>query len=167
MTALLLKAAPWLAGALLLLGIGGYAGYRINPWQARYHALQLADAQTRSEGEAAVRTALTQELAQAQETTHNNQSAMVILANQNAQTAADRDATVDRVRRLERLLAAEAARTAASSAVPKAGSGSPAAGTAGDEGIDRAGELLIAARDECRRNANRLQALIAEISPQL
>ena len=98
----------------------------------------------------------------------NNQAAMVLLAKQNAQTTTDRDLTIARVHRLEQLLAlAAAAKPSAGGAVPKAGDRSAAAPATGDEGIDRAGELLIAARDECRRNADRLQALIAEISPQL
>jgi hypothetical protein len=168
MSVILLKFAPWIAGAIVLLGMGGWAGYHLNPYPARYQALQASDAIARAQGEEAVRTALTAQLAQAQEVTRNNQSAMVTLANQNAQTAADRDATLARVHRLEQLLAlAAAAKPSAGHSVPEAGDRPSASGSSGDPGVDRAGELLIAARDECRRNANRLQALIAEITPQL
>jgi len=166
-TALLLKFAPWVAGAIVLLGLGGWAGYHLNPWQARYQALQTSDALARTQAEETVRKTLLAQLAQAQETTRNNQAAMVTLANQNAQNAADRDATIVRLHRLEQLLAAEAARTAANGGMPKTGSRPATVTSPGDPGIDRAGELLVAARDECRRNANRLQALIAEITPQL
>lgn len=167
MTALLIKFAPYLIAAAALLGIGGWAGYQLNPYPARYRALEASDAIARAHAEEAVRQTLTAQLEKAQEVTRNNQSAMVTLANENAQTASDRDATVARLHRLEQLLAAQAARSAASGAVCQTGNRPPAPGASGDPGIDRAGELLIAARDECRRNANRLGALIAEITPQL
>lgn len=168
MTALLIKFAPYLIAAAALLGIGGWAGYHLNPYPARYKALQASDAIERAHGEEAVRQALSAQLAQAQEVTHNNQAAMVTLANQNAQTAADRDATVARVHRLEQLLNAEsAARAAQSGAVPQTGDRSSAPGAGGDPSADPIGDLLIDARNEAKRNAARLDALIAEISPQL
>jgi hypothetical protein len=168
MSVILLKLAPWIAGVLVLFGAGAYTGYHLNPWQGRFTSLQAADAIERAHGEEAVRQALSAQLAQAQEVTHNNQAAMVILANQNAKTAADRDANRLRVDRLARLLNAEsAARAAAGRSVPQAGDRPPAAGAPGDPSVGQAGELLIAARDECRRNAARYQALIAEITPQL
>jgi len=165
--ALLIKFAPYLIAAASFLGIGGWAGYHLNPYPARYKALEASYVIERAHEEEAVRQVLSAQLAQAQTVTRNNQSAMVILANQNAQTAADRDATVARVHRLEQLLSAAAARAAAGRIVSQTRDRSAAAGAPGDDGIGRAGELLIAARDECRRNAARFQALIAEISPQL
>jgi hypothetical protein len=168
MSVILLKLAPYLIAGAALLGVGGWIGWSINPWQGRYTSLQAADAIERAHGEEAVRQALSAQLAQAQEVTRNNQNAMVVLANENAQTAADRDATVARVHRLEQLLNAEsAARAAQSRSVPQAGDRPPTAGAPGDPSVGQAGELLIAARDECRRNAARYQALIAEITPQL
>lgn len=168
MSLLLLKFAPWIAGAIVLLGLGGWTGYHLNPYPARYRSLQASDAIERAHGEEAVRSALTAQLAQAQEVTRNNQSTMVILGQQNAQTAADRDATLARVHRLEQLLAlAAASQPPASSGVSQAGGGSAVAGAPRDPGVDRAGELLIAARNECRRNAIRYQALITELTPQL
>jgi len=167
MIALLIKFAPYLIAAAAFLGIGGWAGWHLNPYPARYKALEASYVIERAHEEEAVRQVLSAQLAQAQTVTRNNQSAMVILANQNAQTAADRDATVARVHRLEQLLSAAATRAAAGRVVSQTRDRSTAAGAPGDEGIGRAGELLIAARDECRRNAARFQALIAEISPQL
>jgi len=167
MSVLLLKFAPYLIAAAALLGIGGWTGYHLNPYPARYKALEASYVIERAHEEEAVRQVLSAQLAQAQTVTRNNQSAMVILANQNAQTAADRDATVVRVHRLEQLLSAATTRAAAGRVVSQTRDRSAAAGAPGDEGIGRAGELLIAARDECRRNAARFQALIAEISPQL
>jgi hypothetical protein len=168
MSVLLLRYLPYIAAVLVVFGAGTYTGYHLNPWHGRYTSLQAADAVERAKGEEAVRKTLSDQLAQAQETTRNNQAAMVVLANENVQTAADRDATVARVHRLEQLLsAAQATRAAASAQLPQTGDRSSAPTASGDPGIDRAGELLIAARNECRRNASRLQALIAEITPQL
>lgn len=167
MSVLLLRCLPWIAGVLAVFGAGTYTGYHLNPWQGRYTSLQASDAIERAHGEEAVRQALTAQLAQEQAVTRNNQAAMVTLANQNAQTAADRDATVARVHRLEQLLGAAAARPAPSGNLPKApgGQATPVAG--GDPSADEIGELLIAARDEAKRNATRLNALVAEIEPQL
>lgn len=167
MSVILLKFAPWIAAVLVVFGAGAYTGYHLNPYPARYRALEASDAIARAHGEEAVRQALTAQLAKAQEVTRNNQNAMVTLANQNAQTTADRDATVARVRRLEQLLSAAAARSASSGGVSQNGRGSSVADAPRDEGIGHAGELLIAARSECRRNAARLQALIAEVTPQV
>jgi hypothetical protein len=167
MSVILLKLAPWLAGVVALLGLGGWAGYHLNPYPARYKALEASYVIERAHGEEAVRQVLSAQLAQAQTVTRNNQAAMVILATQNAQTAADRDATVARVHRLEQLLSAAAARAASSRVVSQAGDrpATPAAG--GDPSADEVGDLLIAARDEAKRNASRLNALIAEVKPQV
>ncbi len=167
MSLLLLRFLPWLAGVLVVFGAGTWIGWHANPYPERYKDLVATQALDQADAEEAVRKTLTAQLVQAQEVTHNNQAAMVTLANQNAQTAADRDITVARVHRLEQLLAAQAARTAASSAVPKTGDRPPTAGATGDPGVDRAGELLIAARNECWRNINRFKTLIAEIAPQV
>jgi len=167
MSVLLLRYLPWLAGVLVIFGAGTYTGWHMNPWESRYRSLQASDAIERMHGEEAVRAALTAQLAQAQTVTRNNQAAMVTLANQNAQTAADRDVTLARVRRLEQLLSAAAARSTQSGSVPKAGDRPATPSAGGDPGADEAGELLIATRDEAKRNASRLNALIAEIVPQL
>jgi hypothetical protein len=167
MSVILLKLAPYLIAGAALLGVGGWIGWSINPWQGRYTSLQAADAIERAHGEEAVRQALSAQLAQAQEVTHNNQAAMVTLANQNAQTAADRDATVARVHRLEQLLSATATRSAPSSRVPQAGGGSdpPASGTSG--GLTDVERLLVNAKEECEHTANDYDALVTQIAPQV
>ena len=167
MSVLLLKFAPYLIAAAALLGIGGWTGYHLNPYPARYKALEASYVIERAHEEEAVRQVLSAQLTQAQTVTRNNQAAMVTLANQNAQTAADRDVTLARVRRLEQLLSAAAARSTQSGSVPKAGDRPATPSAGGDPGADEAGELLIATRDEAKRNASRLNALIAEIVPQL
>jgi len=167
MSVLLLRYLPWLAGVLVIFGAGTYTGWHMNPWEGRYKSLQASDAIERMHGEEAVRSALAAQLAQAQTVTRNNQAAMVTLATQNAQTAADRDVTLARVHRLEQLLSAAAARSAQSTTVPQTGNRPTTAGASGDPGADEIGGLLIAARNEAKRNAARLNALISEIVPQL
>jgi hypothetical protein len=167
MSVVLLRCLPWLAGALILFGAGTYTGWHINPWESRYKSLQASDAIERAHAEDAVRQALTAQLVQAQEVTRNNQDAMIRLANANAETAADRDTTLARVHRLEQLLSAAAARSAQSGSMPKAGDRPTTPTAGGDSGADEIGGLLVAARDEAKRNAARLDALVAEIVPQL
>jgi hypothetical protein len=167
MTALLLKFAPWLAGVILLVGIGSWIGYEVNPYKTKYKDLQAADWQAKAQGEVAAKEALAKQLVQAQRVSQNNSEAMQRLNNENAQTLQDRDAVIARVHRLEQLLSAQAARAASGAQVPATGSRPGPASAGGDPGIGRAGELLIAARDECKRNASRLNALIAEVNPQL
>lgn len=163
----LLRYLPWLLGAAALFGAGTYTGWHANPWHGRYQTLQTADAIARAQGEAAVRKALEAQLAQAEATSQNNANVMARLNHENAETVADRDAVVTRVRRLEQLLAAAAARPAKGSGVPQAEGGRGTAASSGEAGIDRIGELLVAARGECHRNADRLDALSAEITPQV
>jgi hypothetical protein len=164
MSVLLLKFAPWIAGVLLVFGAGTYTGYRVNPWQTRYHALQLADAQARADGEEAVRAALTAQLAQVQATSRNNDQVIHDLQNQNAAIAAARDHTADLVRRL---LHSQTTRTAPGSAMPQTPDqpGTPATGPPSGDGP--IGELLVNAATECRFNAAQLDSLIAEVKPQL
>lgn len=119
--------------------------------------------QARAQDEEAAREAVQKQLAQVtQERTHNDE---VIrgLQTQNAAIAADRDTT----RTLVQRLLSGTTRSAASGIVPKAGS-QPAAVTAGPAQGDAVLEgLLIEAHDECSRNANQLDSLVAELQPQL
>lgn len=166
MSGLLLKFAPWLAGIVALLSIGGWAGYQVNPWHGRYTSLQAADAIDRAHTEEAVRTELTAQLEQAQETTRNNQAAMVTLANQNAQTIADRDATVARVRRLEQLLGTATIRAPAGGSVPQSTSGSDPPASSASGGLTEIERLLVDAKEEAERTANDYDALVTQITPQ-
>jgi hypothetical protein len=164
---ILLKFAPWLAGIAVLLGFGGYVGYHMNPYPERYKDLVATQALDQADAEEAVRKELTAQLTQAQETTRNNQDAMIRLANANAETAADRDITVTRVHRLEQLLAAAATRTAPSGAVPQSNRGSDPPGTSGEAGLTEVERLLVDAKEEAERNANRLDTIVAQVAPQV
>lgn len=164
MTALLLKVAPWLLGALALFSAGTWSGYHLNPWHGRYTALQATDAQDRAAAEAAVRRTLQAQLVRAQETTGNNANTLTRLTHENAALVADRDHTDVLVRRL---LAGQARPAAPDRAVSEALSGQFPARARGTSGDANLAKLLGDAHDECVRNADRLDALIAEISPQL
>jgi hypothetical protein len=164
MTALLIKFAPWLAGVLLVFCAGTYTGWHMNPWESRYKSLQASDAIERIHGEEAVRSALTAQLAQAQATSKNNADSLARLADENAEIIRDRDANLLLARRL---LAGQARPTPGSHPLPKAGSGqAPAAASGAGQNEDLA-SLLVDTADECERNADRLDTLIAQIRPQL
>jgi len=167
MSVILLKFAPYIAAVLVIFGAGTYTGWHLNPYPARYKALEASYVIERAHEEEAVRQVLSAQLAQAQTVTRNNQAAMVILANQNAQTAADRDATVARVHRLEQLLSAAAARSAQSSRVPENGSRSATTAASDPPGSTPIEGLLVAASTECEQTANQLNALIQEVRAQL
>lgn len=158
-----------LAGLLTLI-VGLLAtGYHFGemPYKTKYEALQAQDWQAQAKAQEVAKNAIAAQLVQAQATSKNNADAMVNLANENAQTVADRDATLARVHRLEQLLAAAAARPAAGGGVSQTGGGPPASGASGtsqDAGIETA---LADAAAECTRNADRLDTLITQIRPQL
>lgn len=164
MSVILLKLAPWLAGIIVLLGVGGYAGYHLNPWQGRYQSLMAADVIARAHGEEAIRKTLADQLAQAQATSKNNADALEKLQDENAHIAADRDANLLLARRL---LAGQARPIAATHSLPKASSGQASAATSGTRQNESLAGLLVDTADECERNADRLDALIAQITPQL
>ncbi len=165
MSALLLKLAPWLAGAALIFGGGWYAG-GLQP-KAALARLQAADWQAKAQGEAAARKAVEDQLAKAQATSANNSTVIEKLQNENAQIASDHDATLTRVRRLEQLLVLASRSSSGSDHLPKTGSGqgTPAAGD--PPGTPPIEGLLVAAATECEQTANQLNALISEIEPQL
>ena len=165
MSALLLKLSPYLAAAALIFGGGWYAG-GLQP-KAALARLQDADWQAKAQGEEAARKAVQAQLAQSRALSANNAQTVEKLSAQNAQIAADHDAALARVHRLEQLLVVASRPTAPRADVSQAGSG-PRVASAGDTpGTTRAEELLVAASGECEQTANQLNALIAEIRPQL
>ena len=167
MSVLLLRYLPYIAAVLVVFGAGTYTGWHANPWHGRFQSLQTADAIARAQGEEAVRKALQDQLAQAEAISQNNAGVIEKLNHENAQTAADRDITLSRVHRLEQLLAAAATRPAKGSGLPQTQGGPGATAAGGDAGPTEIERLLIDARDEAVRNASRLNALVAEITPQV
>jgi hypothetical protein len=154
-----------IAAALVLALGGGLSWWATDThWQAKYEALQAADATDRSQALAKVAQAYQDQLVEAQAVSSNNSAVIGKLQNENAAIASDRDATVARVNRLLAL----ASRPAPSAGhLPEAGSGQGTPSPSGDAGDDGLRSLLVSAHDECERNANRLNALSAEITPQL
>lgn len=167
MSVILLKFAPWIAAVLVVFGAGTYTGWHANPWAGRYKDLRAADAIERGDAEDAVRKTLTAQLAQAQATSQNNSDSMVKLANENAQIVADRDDTVARVHRLEQLLSAASRAIAASSSMPQSNRGPDPPSSGGAGSLTEVEQLLVDAREEAERNANRLDAIVTQITPQV
>jgi len=161
---LLLRYLPWLIGAAAIFGVGAWTGNALNPWHGRYQSLQVADAQARAEGEAAVRKAYQAQLAQAQATSRNNADSLVRLANENARITRDRDTNLALARRL---LNGQARRPTPDSRVSQASNQPRAPPAGGSEGPSRIEVLLVDAGDESERCAHQLNALIAQLKPQL
>jgi len=165
MSALLLKLSPYLAAAVLIFGGGWYAG-GLQP-KAALARLQAANWQTQAEEEEIVVKAVQSQLEKARAVAANNVQTLEKLSAENAQIAADRDGTLTRVRRLEQLLVVASRQAVSGAAVSQAGSGQGTPGTGDAPGIATIEGLLVAAASECEQTANQLNALIAQISPQL
>jgi len=157
---------------LVTAAAGAFISHEIdNIPYSRLQAARSAD-QTRWAQEEAQRQKDATEALQAQikarlTTEANNSAVIENLQNANAQIAADRDGTLTRVRRLEQLLVLASRQTAGRGGVSQTGSGSGATTASGDAGPSEAERLLIDAKEEAERNAARLNALIAQIEPQL
>lgn len=156
-----LKLGAYGLAALLLFG----AGWMTQGWRAdaKYAALQASDAAARADGEAAVRKQLQAQLDTLKTTSANNAQVIHALQTQNDAIAADRDHTMDLVHRLLNT----ATTSAPTPVVSKTGSGQDLAVPSGTSSDGPVGDLLASASDECKRNRARLDALIAQIGPQL
>jgi len=155
-----------IAAAILVVAVLIGIGYRLGaaPWQAKYAALQAADWEGRAQAEAMARKALQAQLAQAQATSMNNAQVMHDLQQQSASAQAERDRVAGELRRL---LARAAQPAPGSHPVPE-GSGHTGAPAASQASSDRRiSELAADVVAECRANARQLNALIAELKPQL
>lgn len=151
---------------LIALGVGGFGAHELDqiPYDRQVTAFasykaQVADADEKAQKAAAdvlqaqIDTRLTTEA--------NNEKVVSQLMAERDSAAADRDLA-------QRLLSATAPRSAGPSrSVPKApgGQSAPAASPADSGGSLT--ETLAAAIAECKSNADHLDALIAEIKPQL
>jgi hypothetical protein len=159
-----------LAGILLTV-IGLFAvGYHFGemPYKTKYEALQTARWEDKFNAQKVAATAIAGQLSDLQRQIQVNQNAMQTLQSQSDAVVADRDATFGRVRRLEQLLvAASSRRPAGPDSVPKDDSGSAAAGAGGEGSLTEVEQLLVDAKEEAERNADRLDALIAEVTPQV
>lgn len=164
MPVLLLRYLPYLVAVLVVFGAGTYTGYHINPYPERYRDLRAADAIERANGEEAVRKDLQAKLDQLHATLQTNDQVINDLHAKNAAVAADRDHTNELVRRL---LARAARSPAQGGGVPQAPNQPRAPPAGAESGNASLAKLLGDARDECVRNADRYDALIAQVKPQV
>lgn len=166
MALLLSKLWPYLAAAIIGGCGAGWLVHRLD--SASYNKLnaQFADYRAKTEqfandAEQAYNEALEKELIKIQTTDANNAKAIQDLQNENAHIASDRDLA----RRL--LVAARRSASGQGATVPKAPDQPAAIGASGTDGAQRLADLCADTAAEAERNANRLDALIAEIKPQL
>lgn len=164
--ATLLKYAPYLAIAAVLMGFGGYVTHRwdtasYNRLQGQYSAYQAQIAQNQLAAQAAANAALQDQINARLSVEAHNAQVITALQSQVDDTAADRD----RANRLLELAAREnRSGTRPVSQTADQPGAAPAGQTAGP--VNLAG-LLVAVKDECVRNAGQLDALQAELKPQL
>ena len=154
------KLLPYLAGLILLIGAYGYGHHNGKAsseaaWQARWQARDAADTKARD-------AELARQKAQQDATEARNAEILEKLNDKSKEAAAAR-ADADLARRL----LARATRPSAGGDLPKAEGGPPAPAAGGAAGNEGLAGLLGDALGECRRNADRLDALIEEITPQL
>lgn len=154
---------------LLAILVAGAILFAIHRWGERRYAAGYGASESKwlvvqASAERAAREALEAQIAQSRKTTLANQATLHDLQSTTAAIAADRDRSVELARRL---LAAASRPAPASHQLPEADH-RPAAADPGKAGsaIDVA-ELLANAAAECRGNGAQLNALIAEIRPQL
>lgn len=154
-------------GGILVVVIAIFAvGYHFGgmPYKMKYEALQAENWKEKAEAEIAAKVVVTGQLMALQTQAKVNADAMQNLATQNAQITRDRDVNVALARRL---LNSQARSTSTGCAVPKTADQPAAAAAGGARQDDSLAQLVADVADECTRNADRLDALIAQISPQL
>lgn len=152
------------AYALVAAALFG-AGVKVEAWKAdaRYSALQASDAAQRADGEEAVRKNLQAQLDTLKATQANNSTVIGKLQDENAKLTADRAANLVLAHRL-----LDGPKPAAeNSPVPETDHRQAAAPASGAGQDGPLAQLLVDVREECGRNADRLDALSAEIAPQL
>jgi uncharacterized coiled-coil protein SlyX len=146
------------------LGIWGGWHFGSGHWQTKYEALQAQGWQARAVAESTARKAVEGRLATLQTNLTHNEKVIHDLQTANTAVVADSGSIRDQLRRLR----AQASRSCPSGdALPVIPDRPPAAGTGGDESDDRLPRLAGDAIDECKRNANRLNAIIQQVLPQL
>lgn len=160
---LYLRLGAIILATLAAIGAGYYLG-GLKP-KADLAALQAQGWQEKAQATTVALAATQAQLATAQKTATANASTMQELQSENETIAADRDANVALAQRL--LNAAPRPLAPGAAAVSQTPSGSAAAGTGGEDGHDSPAVLLADTAAECERNADRLDALIAEVKPQL
>jgi len=163
MPSLYLRLAAYLGAALACIGLGWHLG-GLSP-KAALAALQAQDWQAKQQATQAALTAVQLQLKKAQDTAANNSTVIQGLETDNAKISANWASDRALVQRL--LNDAKATPAAGSSDVPKAGGGQAASGASDAASNESVENMVVAAAQECERTADQLNALIAEITPQL
>ena len=153
------------AGAAVIAIAAGAGGWKLGSshWHQKYDAEISAQWQQKAKGEEAVRKVLERDLQAAVDTAKHNGEVIDALHQQNQAMAADRSKLRDQLRGLRHT----AGPATAHHPVPEAAGQPGAPGSSGTELNDPFPQLAGNAIEECTRNANRFDALISEVEPQL
>lgn len=151
--------------AAAFVGIGIYLGHLFDKaayaaLQGQYSAFQVQVAHEREAAQKAATDALEAQIAARNITEANNAKVVQELQNRADTSAAD----LARANRLLELAAQDNARPRPVSQAADQPGTAPASQASGPSGLT---QLLVATRQECSDNADKLDALIAEIRPQL
>lgn len=168
--ALLGRAWPFLLAAILAATAAGWVMHKAdsigyNRLQNEYSGYRLKVADQDVAAEKAAREALQAQIEQGHAVARNNQEVMDALAKRT--TEAESHYSADRAL-IRGLLNAASTNPAAHSHPLREGESGPSAAPAGAaDGVEQVAELCAATKAEDELNANRLDALIAEVNPQL
>ena len=163
MISLYLRLAAYAAAIAACVALGWHMG-GLAP-KRDLATLQAQDWQGKAQAAAAALVATQGQLKTLQDTDARNAGIIKDLNDANLKTAADRDRNAGLYQRL--LHRPPPSPTAGHPAVPAPEGGQPAPGPGGASGGDPAPGLLADATAECARNADRLDKLSAEVTPQL
>lgn len=157
-----LRLAAYGLAALLLFG----AGWKVASWRDSgiLQARIASDATDRANAETAIRTALQAQLVAAQTTARTNAQIVENLQHENANVVAARDANLALA---HRLLTRQTCPASSTHSVPETPDQPGASGTSNPGASDSLAGDLVAAADGYERCVNQLNALIAELKPQL
>ncbi len=154
-----------LAGCLGIVIAAFFLGFHIGGLgpKSALAALQAQDWQAKAQATQVALTAVQAQLKNEQTVSANNSTVIAGLQNDNAKIQANWASD----RALAQRLLNAASRPSSSSTVPEAKGGQPVVSTGPASGDGSIAGLLADAAAECQHNADQLNALIAEIKPQL
>lgn len=170
MPALLLKYLPYLIAAAL---VAGGSGYVVHHWDsASYNVLQASFEKYKAEvataqeaSQKAATQALQDQMDEKLEDNRRNGQVIHELLQKSADADARHSADSAYIRRL--LNGSSASTASGSGQVPATGDQPGTIGAGGESGVEQVANLCADTREEDQRNADRLDALLAELTPQL
>lgn len=128
------------------------ADLQAQDWESKYQASQIALSTVQGQ------------LKQAQVVSANNSKAIQDLNDENAKITADRGASMLLA---QRLLNAAKTLPASSPVVSQTSGGQPTIGAGDTASLSEIEGMVVNSSDECEQTANQLNALIAQLKPQL